>query len=492
MTIVDFCKMVIDPEPADLALEMRVVRFILDYDGAKKAEYDRLRRAESRVERNLCKFRLRRKTENTGLADEVGSDELPSQDEIDVSAPAIRGLPSLTARPQFPPFSRQCLTKWDSDVVSEGTTHCQGWSGRRFEVPEEMQNPPWPGIKDYTPPTPPPYQPIDFPGLVKRALGPEPFGSHSQWMKHCHYFSCLWSPPLESSLPGYKQSVGTSSSSATSSDSLDYGSCSEHSSTPDTEPPKKFSSPMPPFTRKRSRTEDFTRPAGYRHGIKRLRRSKSLESLAEHEVDPTSWTTSQVRKLDSPPSPSKSKGKGRELAPSFASRRESSPSEADLPALADPSPNLRKPVGRAARRSTAKHSCRRASAPTDLPRESPVRSSLPAGRTLATASPRDYRPRRKSERSCSVVVKDGDEGDKVWFMSREALQDVKGYLQVKKATGAAMEIRSGGEEGDVRQSHLRAERILHSSSTRSTRKRTSSPEDDSEGVQKPKRRRTRV
>jgi RIO-like serine/threonine protein kinase len=51
VTIVDFCKMVIDPEPADLALEMRAVKFILDYDGAKKAEYERLRRAESRVER---------------------------------------------------------------------------------------------------------------------------------------------------------------------------------------------------------------------------------------------------------------------------------------------------------------------------------------------------------------------------------------------------------------------------------------------------------
>jgi len=79
--------MVIDPEPADLALEMRVVRFILDYDGAKKAEYDRLRRAESRVERNFCKSRFRRKTKNTEPAGEVGPDEPPSQDEIDVSAP---------------------------------------------------------------------------------------------------------------------------------------------------------------------------------------------------------------------------------------------------------------------------------------------------------------------------------------------------------------------------------------------------------------------
>ena len=78
--------MVIDPEPVDLALEMRVVKFILDYDGAKKAEYERLRRAESRVERNLRKSRLRRKIKNKELAEEVEPDEPPSQDEIDVSA----------------------------------------------------------------------------------------------------------------------------------------------------------------------------------------------------------------------------------------------------------------------------------------------------------------------------------------------------------------------------------------------------------------------
>jgi hypothetical protein len=140
--------------------------------------------------------------------------------------------------------------KWDSEVVSEGTTHCPGWRGRRFEVPEDMQNPPWPGIKDYTPPTPPPYQPIDFAGLVKRAFGREPFSSHSQWMKHCRYFPCLWSP-LPESMPGHKQSVGTSSSSTTSSGSSDYGSCSGHSSTSDTEPPKRYRSPTPPPSRKR-------------------------------------------------------------------------------------------------------------------------------------------------------------------------------------------------------------------------------------------------
>ena len=91
--------MVIDSEPADLALEMRVVKFILDYDGAKKAEYERLRRAESRVERNLRKSRLRRKIKNKELDDEVEPDEPPSQEEIDVSAPIFCGLRSLTSRP---------------------------------------------------------------------------------------------------------------------------------------------------------------------------------------------------------------------------------------------------------------------------------------------------------------------------------------------------------------------------------------------------------
>lgn len=86
VTIVDFCKMVIDSEPADLALEMRAVKFILDYDGAKETEYKRLRRAESRVKKNLRRSRLRHAPKNKELADEVEPDEPPSQDEIDVSA----------------------------------------------------------------------------------------------------------------------------------------------------------------------------------------------------------------------------------------------------------------------------------------------------------------------------------------------------------------------------------------------------------------------
>ena len=77
--------MVIDPEPADLALEMRVVKFILDYDGAKGAEYERLRRAESRMEKNLWRSKFRRTAKDKELADEVEPNEPPSQDEIDVN-----------------------------------------------------------------------------------------------------------------------------------------------------------------------------------------------------------------------------------------------------------------------------------------------------------------------------------------------------------------------------------------------------------------------
>ena len=377
--------------------------------------------------------------------------------------------------------------KWDSEVVSEGTTHCPGWKGKRVEVPEDMRNPPWPGIKDYTPPTLSPYQPVDFAALVKRAFGREPFDSHSQWMKHCHYFPRLWSPPSTSTTSSHNLSVGTSSSSTTSSGSSDYGGCSEHSSATGAEPSKKDRSLTPPSVRKRLRTEDFTRPDDYSHGSKRVRRPKSLEALGQYEVDPASWTTRRVGDLRPPSTLSKSKrkGKGRESSPSFASPRESSPSEVDLPSLAGLSP--RKPAGSATRKPTTNISRRHASASTD---SSPVQSPPLTRRMPATASPRDRHPRQKSERKCSIVVKDGDEEDKIWFMSREALQDVKGYLQVKKAMGAAIEVRSGGEEGDVRHSHPRVKGILRSPYTRPTRKRISSPEDSNEEAQKPKRRRS--
>jgi len=79
--------MVVDPDPADLALEMRVVKFMLDYDGAKETEYERLRKAESRVKRNLWRSRFRRAAKSQELADELEPDQPPSQDEIDVSVP---------------------------------------------------------------------------------------------------------------------------------------------------------------------------------------------------------------------------------------------------------------------------------------------------------------------------------------------------------------------------------------------------------------------
>lgn len=76
--------MVVNPEPADLVLEMRAVKFMLDYDGAKEVEYERLRRAESRTGKNYRRSWLRRAAENLGFGSEVDNDEQPSQDEIDV------------------------------------------------------------------------------------------------------------------------------------------------------------------------------------------------------------------------------------------------------------------------------------------------------------------------------------------------------------------------------------------------------------------------
>ena len=373
-------------------------------------------------------------------------------------------------RNQFPPFRSRCLMMWDSEVASEGTTHHPGWRGKRFDVPEDMRNPPWPGIRDYTPPTPPPYQPIDFAGLVKRVFGRKPFGSHSQWMQHCRYFAYMWSPPPEPTVSGLKHSVGTSSSSSTSSGSSDYGGASERSSTTNTEPSKRDRSPVPPFLRKRLRTEEFIRPDDYSSRNKRTRRSKPLGDVVEHEVDPASWATVPVGGLGSPLSVFKSKGKKRGSPPLVASPQEVSAPEIDLPTLTNLSPSPRK-LNEGATKST-----RRLGPMTH--------SHLPSARTLVTTPPRP-----KSERKCSVVVKDGDE-DKVWLMSEETLQDVKGYLQVKKAAGAAVEVHLGDEEGGVRYSQPRVERFLCSPSTRPARKRSSSPEGDDDGAQKPKRRRS--
>ena len=101
---------------------MRTVNFMLDYDGAKEIERERLRNPESRVGESPRICRIRRIPESQELADAQ-----QPQDGIDVSAPLARDLRSLTPQNQFPPFSRQCLTKWDSEVVTEGTTHCSGW-----------------------------------------------------------------------------------------------------------------------------------------------------------------------------------------------------------------------------------------------------------------------------------------------------------------------------------------------------------------------------
>lgn len=85
---------------------------------------------------------------------------------------------------------------------------------------------------------------------------------------------------------------------------------------------------------------------------------------------------------------------------------------------------------------------------------------------------------------------DSDGEDKVWFISKEALRDVKGYLEMKKAMGAAIEMPSGWIEGDVQHSHLRVERALRPSSTRLTRKRVGLSEEIDEEAQTPKRRRS--
>ena len=346
-----------------------------------------------------------------------------------------------------------------------------------------MQNPPWPGIKGCTPPAPPPYQPVDFPGLVKRAFGRNPFGSHSQWMSHCHYFPCLWSPPSESLVPSPKQSAGTSSSSTSSSGSSDCGGPREYGSTTDAESSERDHSPTPPFIHKRSRTGEFARPDDYSYSNKRARRSRSLESVVEHEVDPASWATRRVRELGSPSSSPRLKGKGREPPPLAASPLETSAPEMDLPFLTDLFPSPRKSSGSAIKPTANCH--RRQGLMTRSHRPSPVQPAHSPRQMSMGAS-----PRQKSERKCSVVVKDGDEEDKVWLMSEETLQDVKGYLQVKKAAGAAIEVISGGEEGGVRHPHLRVGKFLRSSPTRSARKRSSSPEDDSEEAQKQKRRRS--
>lgn len=396
---------------------------------------------------------------------------------------------TLTVRPlilrlQSPPFGRQCLMKWDSEVVTEGTTHCSGWRGECFEVPEDMRSPPWPGIKDYSTTSLAPHQLIDSAGLAESVSGPDPFDPHSEWSKHCHYTPRLWSPLPEFADSDLRKFVGSSSSSTTPTDLSDYVTGSERSSTTGTEPCKGDFPIAPLFARKRLRIEDITPPDDYAHGNKRARRSRSLETFAKYEGEQSSWATCRIEGLGFPPLSPKLKEKEREPLPLVASPRETSPSEPDLPTLADLSPSPRKSVARR-KRTTLDPRRRRVAASAD-----PRRLSPPTWPTSASTSPRRHRLRSRSERRCSVIVVDSDEEDKVWFMSREALKDVKGYLQVKKATGAAVEMPSGGKEGGARLSHTRAERAVCLSSTRPTRKLACTPEVSEEETQTPKRRRS--
>ena len=101
--------MVVDAKPADLALEMRIVKFMLDYNGAKEAEYEKLRRAESRAGKDARRSWLHRAAETLGLTSGEEYGVPPSLNEIDVClllhsyCPTINSpttVPSL--RPSMP------------------------------------------------------------------------------------------------------------------------------------------------------------------------------------------------------------------------------------------------------------------------------------------------------------------------------------------------------------------------------------------------------
>lgn len=345
--------------------------------------------------------------------------------------------------------------KWDSEVVTEGTTHCPGWKGERLQVPEDMRSQIWPGMENYTPLSTPPHQPTYSVDLVKTAFDSNSSCSRGQRTKPCHYFPCLWSPVVESAESDPKKPIATCSSSTSPTDLSDYATGSEHNSTTGSEPSERCLPATPPFARERTRVGGLTRPTHYSRGDKRMRRSASPESFAKYQGNQTSWTTHRIERLG-PPSP--------EPEPPTPSDLSSSPGKSSA----------------GGSRSTIGFSRRRTSAWTD---------QYPTRRTLVTASPQRSYPPPESERCC-VVVMDSDEEDKVWFMSREALRDVKGYLQVKKTMGAAIEMPSGRREGGVQHSTLPVERDLLSPSARLTRKRSGTPEDSDGEAQKPKRRRS--
>jgi hypothetical protein len=96
--------MVVGPEPADLALEMRAVKFMLDYDGAKEAEYERLRKAETRMGKNSRRSWLLRAAEGLGLGSEAEHDGQPPRDEIDVCVPDSSRIPPSLFMVSVPPL----------------------------------------------------------------------------------------------------------------------------------------------------------------------------------------------------------------------------------------------------------------------------------------------------------------------------------------------------------------------------------------------------
>ena len=400
-----------------------------------------------------------RAAEGLGFGREVDHDEQPSPDEVDVCVPCSSRFPTAYSLPQSLPFTRKCLMKWDSEVVTEGTTHCPGWRGERFEVPDDMRSPLWIGTEDNIPLSTPPHQPIDSVGLAQTAFCSNPFSSHGRWMERSHYFPFLWSSVVESARPSLKKPTGTRSSSTSPIDFSDYATGSEHNSTTGSDPSERGSPPAPPFARKFSRTGDPTRPNSYSCRNKRTRRSKSLEPFADFQGDQTSWVTHGIERMG-PPSPE--------------------PAEPDASILSDLAPSPGK-SSTGSTRSSIDSSRSRASALTD---------PYPTRRTLATALPRRACPRQRSERGCSIVVMDGDEEEIVWILSREALLDVKGYLQVKKAIGTAIEMPSGWMDGGVQHPHLRAETTTRPPLKRLTRKRVGTSEDNDAGGQKSKQRRS--
>jgi hypothetical protein len=84
INIIDFGIASCVAQPAEFALEMRKLKFLLDYKGAKDLEYDRVRRAEARHAINVEHARRRRLAKNKEELDQIEPDEFPSEEEIEV------------------------------------------------------------------------------------------------------------------------------------------------------------------------------------------------------------------------------------------------------------------------------------------------------------------------------------------------------------------------------------------------------------------------